>query len=205
MEIMDQGKTQQKIFQAATSLFIEKGIDRTTVRDIAHKAGINIALLNYHYKSKENLFNAVLEHLIESYLPDLQLLSNASISLEERIKGYVDTYIDLLLTNPALVTFFLGVLNRDPAKTSRMPVFKSLYNREAFTLQLEEETRLGNIRPTNPSQFFVSLLSLTIFPFAARFGIMEVNNLTEEGFLRYMEARKKIVFNMLWDSIKIPK
>ena len=51
--------TEQKIFDAATELFLEKGVDRTSVREIANKAGINLALMNYYFRSKENLFDAI--------------------------------------------------------------------------------------------------------------------------------------------------
>ncbi|NLF41970.1 MAG: helix-turn-helix transcriptional regulator [Bacteroidales bacterium] len=57
--------TERKIFDAATELFLEKGVDRTSVREIAAKANINLALMNYYFRSKENLFETVFSVLIK--------------------------------------------------------------------------------------------------------------------------------------------
>ena len=52
-------QTEEKIFEAATDVFIEKGMDGARMQEIADRAGINKALLHYYYRSKEKLFDAV--------------------------------------------------------------------------------------------------------------------------------------------------
>ena len=47
--------TEEKILEAASEVFTEKGFAGTRTRDIAEKAGINLALLNYYFRSKEKL------------------------------------------------------------------------------------------------------------------------------------------------------
>lgn len=47
--------TEEKIKQAATKVFMEKGFDGTTTRDIATEANINLALLNYYFRNKQKL------------------------------------------------------------------------------------------------------------------------------------------------------
>ena len=54
-------QTEEKIFEAATEVFIEKGMDGARMQDIADHAGINKALLHYYYRTKDQLFNAVFE------------------------------------------------------------------------------------------------------------------------------------------------
>ena len=53
--------TEEKIFEAATDVFVEKGMDGARMQDIADKAGINKALLHYYFRTKDKLFNAVFE------------------------------------------------------------------------------------------------------------------------------------------------
>ena len=48
--------TEEKIKNAARSVFHKKGYAATRTRDIAEKAEINLSLLNYYYRSKEKLF-----------------------------------------------------------------------------------------------------------------------------------------------------
>ncbi|MFV0289726.1 MAG: TetR family transcriptional regulator, partial [Mangrovibacterium sp.] len=53
--------TEEKIMEAARKVFHAKGFAATRTRDIAEEAGINLALLNYYFKSKQKLFAMVME------------------------------------------------------------------------------------------------------------------------------------------------
>ncbi|WP_029192494.1 TetR/AcrR family transcriptional regulator [Paenibacillus harenae] len=54
--------TREKIQSAAMQLFVQKGFGSTNVQEIADKAGISIGLLYRHYKTKEDLFNELVEY-----------------------------------------------------------------------------------------------------------------------------------------------
>ena len=58
--------TREHILRAAVELFSERGYSRTTVRDICHQANANIAAVNYHFKGKRDLGNAVIDLLFEN-------------------------------------------------------------------------------------------------------------------------------------------
>ena len=55
--------TRGRILKAATEIFAEKGFLKATVREICAKADVNLALVNYHFGSKENLYIAVVEQM----------------------------------------------------------------------------------------------------------------------------------------------
>ena len=59
------GTTEAKIIEAARQLFIHKGYARPRTRDIADKAGINLALLNYYFRSKEKLFHLIMQEKMQ--------------------------------------------------------------------------------------------------------------------------------------------
>ena len=52
-------KSKDKLFKAAKELFAEKGFREVTVREIASHAGVNSALIGYHFGGKQDLFNEV--------------------------------------------------------------------------------------------------------------------------------------------------
>ncbi len=52
-------QTKQHLLDAAQKLFAEHGFRKTSVRDIAKEAGSNVAAVNYHFGSKENLYHEV--------------------------------------------------------------------------------------------------------------------------------------------------
>jgi AcrR family transcriptional regulator len=69
--------TRDDILEAAVELFCEKGFRGTTIRDICGRAGANVAAVNYHFKGKSGLGEAVVDYLFEplaeSGLEDLGL------------------------------------------------------------------------------------------------------------------------------------
>jgi AcrR family transcriptional regulator len=64
---MSDQDTKQKIVEASTYLFGVKGYDGTSTREIAQRAGVNIASLNYHFKSKQGLLKEVTAAIIEEF------------------------------------------------------------------------------------------------------------------------------------------
>jgi AcrR family transcriptional regulator len=52
----------EKIIQSATKLFSTQGFEGTSVREIASDAGVNVAMINYYFGSKEKLFESVVEY-----------------------------------------------------------------------------------------------------------------------------------------------
>jgi AcrR family transcriptional regulator len=64
---MSDQDTKQRIVEASTYLFGVKGYDGTSTREIAHRAGVNIASLNYHFKSKQGLLKEVTAAVIAEF------------------------------------------------------------------------------------------------------------------------------------------
>ena len=67
--------TKQKIVEAAAYLFGQKGYDGTSTREIGRRAGVNIASLNYHFKSKQNLMEIVATFACEGFKVRLQTIA----------------------------------------------------------------------------------------------------------------------------------
>ncbi|MEK3882365.1 TetR/AcrR family transcriptional regulator [Paenibacillus sp. PL2-23] len=61
MKVTSDTDIKMKILLAAKKLFAVQGFDGTTIRQICEEAGVNIALVSYHFGGKENLFSALFE------------------------------------------------------------------------------------------------------------------------------------------------
>ncbi|GBC63685.1 DUF1956 domain-containing protein [Desulfonema ishimotonii] len=67
--------TGERILEAAADIFGQKGYKASTIRQICEKADANVAAVNYHFRDKKGLYQAVIEHLFASgfraYPPDM--------------------------------------------------------------------------------------------------------------------------------------
>lgn len=87
-------ETKEKILKTAGRLFARKGIDATTVDEIAAKADVNKALIYYHFKNKDDLINSLFTGYIESLLEHMALSfetihNSGETSLPEGIKEII--------------------------------------------------------------------------------------------------------------------
>lgn len=75
-KVAETGDTKSRILDAAEELFMEHGFEATSLRLITTAAGVNLAAVNYHFGSKEELFQAVLTRRLDPMNQDrLQLLA----------------------------------------------------------------------------------------------------------------------------------
>lgn len=82
--------TRGKILDAAISVIEREGVERATVRAIAAEAGVNIAAINYHYRSKEELMNAAIESTWRQASGDLrELLTVKPDAIAEGIEALI--------------------------------------------------------------------------------------------------------------------
>lgn len=165
--------TEEKIFEAATDVFVERGMDGARMQDIASHAGINKALLHYYYRTKDQLFNAVFEMLAGRVLKKFAPVFDENLSLEAKIRFFYKEHISFLQENPKLPGFILNEINRNPARIKKLlknihfeTLWENLYN------QHKKELAKYNITEESMPQLLISIASLSVFPFAAR-GIIE--------------------------------
>jgi AcrR family transcriptional regulator len=194
--------TRLKLMETARELFIAKGVDRVGVREIASKAGVNLSLMNYYFQSKENLLEQIFEQSIKDNGQKIRQILNADMPLDQKIKTYINAYIDILTDDPLLVPFVLSIIHRNAEQASRLKAVHTLYNTETFSNQLKHEAELGNIRKVDPEQFFISMISLILFPFAIKWLIGYRMTLSNEQMTQFLEDRREHVYDLLMNSLR---
>src|SRR6202042_3239514 len=103
--------TEEKIKEAARVLFTSKGYAATTVRDIAAEANINLALVNYYFRSKEKLFDLIMAETIQKLFEKIRpIIYGETTSITEKIESIVDHYLELLIANPDFPLFIVNEL-----------------------------------------------------------------------------------------------
>jgi AcrR family transcriptional regulator len=190
VKIEEDHSTEDKIKAAARKVFTKKGFAATRTRDIAEEAGINLALLNYYFRSKEKLFEIVMgENMAQFILGMKGVLYNEKKTLIEKVEDIVDNYIELLKAHPDLPLFILSEIRANPERLAAKMDVKNILFQSPFFKQIMEETK-GRV---NPLHFFMNILGLTIFPFIASPLLKNVGNLKQADFDAMMQERKKMI------------
>lgn len=108
---MDPDLTRKQILDAADALFGEKGFDVTTTRDIAQRSGVNKALIHYHFGSKDDLLEALLEGYYEKLGASLVAALTRRQGLANQVEDILDAYADFLAGHIA----FTRIVQREVA------------------------------------------------------------------------------------------
>jgi AcrR family transcriptional regulator len=104
--------SRDEILKAAMHLFANRGFHETSMSEVAREAHVSKALIFWNFKTKEELFVAVLNRLLEPYFIDFA--EEAGV-LDERaqIKKLVEFYLDFVHDNASSVRFFLAQMLHD--------------------------------------------------------------------------------------------
>ncbi|MEM6289621.1 MAG: TetR/AcrR family transcriptional regulator [Myxococcota bacterium] len=91
--------TPQRVLQAAEMVFADQGFGPAKLADIAEKAGIRRPSLLYHFKSKEELYQATVQRAFTNLGAALMAAMQASGSFEERLLDTAERYAAFLANN----------------------------------------------------------------------------------------------------------
>ena len=77
-----------------------------------------------------------------------------------------------------------------------------LYNTDIFCSQINKEIEAGRIKKIDPEHFYISMISLILFPFAIKPLIADRNKFNEADMINFLNERKEYVYEMLMATIR---
>lgn len=196
--------TEEKIKETARKIFIEKGFGSTRTREIAEAAGINSALLNYYFRSKEKLFEIIMmESVQEMFAFIFETIQNTSTSLSQKIDSIINHYIDIFLRNPNLPLFVLNEIQSNPERfMQRSAISHDSLISSPFYLELKEHLDKKNI-DIIPLHFFVNMISMSILPVIAKPIVGYLHKMDEEQYIAFIEERRRYIPMWIKSIIKL--
>ncbi len=182
-----------KIKEAARKVFTQKGYAATRTRDIAEEAGMNLALLNYYYRSKEKLFELVmLESIKEFFLGLTGILNDPDTDLGEKLELLADSYISMLIREPNFPLFMLSELQAHPDKLIELTGTKDFMNKSVFFQQMAAHLKKNKMN-FSPMHVVMNMIGITVFPFIGKPMIKLMSGMKDKEFLQLMEERRKLI------------
>lgn len=184
---------EQEILLAAEKEFLRCGYDATSTAVIAKNAGVTHAMVNYYYRSKEQLFVKVLEGCLQELLERVKLQMRADGDFVELAVGSADVLFDCFLAKRRLPFLLLDLARTHPEfldryrETFRTVCGESLKRHAAY---LEQQISLGRVAGCKVSDVFDTVISLASAPFLFSPMLENVFGLSAEGVESVMEAHR---------------
>ena len=193
------GDTEQRILDAAHAVFVRRGTAGARMQEIAAEAGVNQALLHYYFRSKDRLARAAFERAASEFMPTVIQVLASDTELEAKVARIIALELDHLARAPYLPGYIISEVTHHPerarqlitAVTRRAPEDIGPKVVAMLRKQIEARVRSGGMRPIAPEQFIVNLMSLCIFPFAARPMILEMLGIDQRGFDQFIVRRRQ--------------
>jgi AcrR family transcriptional regulator len=119
--------SRDQILRAATDLFATRGFHETSMAEVARAAGVSKALIFWHFKSKEELFVAVLGRLLEPYVIDFAEEAGVLDEKAQLLK-LIESYLQFVRENAESIRFFVAqILHTGGARDSLSGQVLELY------------------------------------------------------------------------------
>ena len=158
---------EQLILEAAEQEFIKKGYDGARTTSIAKAAGVTHAMLHYYFRTKEQLFERIIDKKMEEIVPLMtHLFGNSDLPLVKRIEEAVSIHFDFVMANPDLPRFLINEVlpNKERCDLFRTKIEGFFHVIKDLQREVDGAVTRGEVRSFNVLLLFQSILSLNIFP-----------------------------------------
>ena len=186
--------TESKIKAAARIVFLKKGFNGTQTRDIAKEANVNLALINYYFRSKQKLFDLIMLDTISEFYGNMgKVFNDTNTTFENKIKLVAEKYIDLINEQPDLPFFIYNEIKSNGIQfMEKLPSANTILE-SVFIKQFKENIKQGNIIEINPLHFLMNLMGMLIHPFLISPVLKSVGNISDKQFDKLMQERKTLI------------
>ena len=133
--------TRQRIEQAATQLFVARGITETSVRDITRAVGISEGALYRHFESKEDLVWQTFEQGYTSFARELQSLAARETTARQKVAAMIRGFCRAHDQNPTHFNFLVFVQHGQLAKLAEDAPTPVTVMRAVLARAIEEKER----------------------------------------------------------------
>jgi len=193
--------TEKLIKETAKEVFFAEGKFHATTQEIATKAGVNRALIHYYFRTREQLFELVLQDALDSFAARLVDVITSADPFKVKVSTFIEMFTEATVKYPYLDVFIVTEINRN-----ENPKFKILspqlesQMKEQFVGDLAKEIEKGTIDPITPSQFIVNLLSLCSYPLIAKPIIANMFNLKQREYKAFLKERHEVILKLIFKA-----
>ena len=195
--------TEEKIKAAAKKVFMTKGFDGCSVRDIAKEVGSNVALLNYYFRSKEKLFELIFEGAMSYFLQAMIAVFSSDLSLKEKVEQLIDKEFTFFMEHPELPMFILQSLHQNKTDAPMPSHFLEPIANTGIFLQFEKAKANGEVRDISIINVTLLLMTNVHYPFMSKKLTMQFHCISAEAFDEDLKKHKEIIKELITNYLFI--
>ncbi len=186
-------KARAEILRAANRLFAQRGFEGAKTEAIAAAAGVNKALLYYHFQSKDALFRAVMEdHLEEFHRQAVTVLSSPGPAPDLLLR-YLSMHFDFIAARPHYPPLLQRLMMTDADFASRLARKYFLPRARKFAALIRRGVREGSFRPVNSTQTAISLVGLIVFYFSVAPMVKRIAHIDPFGNSNLRKRKREVL------------
>lgn len=199
----DSSIVKKRILQEAKDLFIENGYKATCVRDIAKASDTSVAMVNYYYQSKYNLFEIIFEDALAIFTSRIFTTITSDLPIFELIENWIHTYYELLFEYPQIAAFILNEVSLNPEGLTQRIKNRNPYSAfDKISERIEKEAEKGTIRKTPSADFLLNMLSLCMFPFMFKNLAIALMDIPMDTYKGLIANHEKYVIEFTINALK---
>lgn len=187
-------QTEEIIKETAKKMFFAEGRFMATTQEIADETGVNRTLINYYFRSRDNLLSIILEEAKMMDMDRYKIILENDSDFKAMISDFIDNTIENSIKYPYLETYIVSQMNHGNL-FERVDVTEVT---SVFFDRLRDEMEKGNIEKMEPIQFLLNMISLVNFPLSNRPLIQQNLKISNQDYKKIISERKKIILNTLF-------
>ena len=153
-------KTKRKIFETSMKLFAEKGYDATSIEEITATVGVAKGTLYYHFSSKEEIFNFLVEEGMKLLKNSIEIKTSKFDNAIDKIKAIILIEIKVMAKYEHIITLILSQFWGTEQRNAFCKAYVLDYIKTIETI-IEEGIKKGELPPVDAKLLASSIFSLT--------------------------------------------
>lgn len=195
--------TKQKILQAAEKVFHRNGFKGTRTTMIAEEAGISRTMLHYYFRTKESLFQEILESTLNTVFFHMKRLIGEQVELDTLVGGIIEVISDLFEAKPGLPSFIVNLFN----ESEELAYFLAHSREDTIPFQLDgilkNEKQQGHVsEDVTGEDLIMNIYGLCAMPYLTMTYIKAKENRDAEAMKAFIRKRRSKIKAFVLNGIK---
>ncbi len=198
---MPQDSTKDRILDEAERVFADVGFAGARTQTIAQAAAVTPAMIHYYFATKQGLFDAVLDRIVDELLGILDGIQPSAMSFSEALDAFLGAYFEYVHRHPTFARLTRMAVGNQPLGHLEHVIekhFRPLF--QAGVAFVQAGVDAGEFLPINPRQAVLSFYCMTVYYFsdAPLLGVLlDSDPLSANAIKERKSALRELVFRGL--------